>query len=183
MKKFLKVLLFLIVILSIGFVYYSKVYKIKNDIEVVKNGLIKLMNRSTVIIKDIDVKEELNIDNKKYVFFIINNKLGDAELTKGINNKYKINTVGYGSGSLRDEISKTNKGKYLILKGKNVDNKIAYIKLLLGDNEYKINIPEKEYYMVYCSVPNETERTFLDINNVKFYNESDNDITDDILKN
>ena len=175
--------MFLIVILSIGFVYYSKVYKIKNDIEVVKNGLIKLMNRSTVIIKDIDVKEELNIDNKKYVFFIINNKLGDAELTKGINNKYKINTVGYGSGSLRDEISKTNKGKYLILKGKNVDNKIAYIKLLLDDNEYKINIPEKEYYMVYCSVPNETERTFLDINNVKFYNESDNDITDDILKN
>lgn len=36
--------------------------------------------------------------------------------------------------------------------------------------------------MVYCSVPAETERTFLDINNVKFYNNSDNDITDDILK-
>jgi len=80
MKKFLKVLLFLIVILSIGFVYYSKVYKIKND------------------------------------------------------------------------------------------------------KEYKISVPEKEYYMVYCSVPNETESTFLDINNVKFYNKSDNDITDDILK-
>jgi hypothetical protein len=52
----------------------------------------------------------------------------------------------------------------------------------LDDKEYRISVPEKEYYMVYCSVPNETESTFLDINNVKFYNKSDNDITDDILK-
>lgn len=182
MRKLLKVLLLLIVILSIGFVYYSKVYKIKNDIEVVKNSLMKFVNRPTIITKDIDIKEELNIDNKKYVFFLINNKLGDAELTKGINNKYKINTVGYGSGSLRHEITKTNKGKYLILKGKNLDNKIAYIKAVLDDKEYRISIPKKEYYMVYCSVPAETERTFLDINNVKLYNMSDNDITDDILK-
>lgn len=87
---------------------------------------------------------------KKYDFFLINNKLSDAELTKGINNKYKINRVGYGSGSLRDEISKTNKGKYLILKGKNPDNKIAYIKVLLDDKEYRVSVTEKAYYMVYC---------------------------------
>lgn len=182
MRKLLKVLLFLIIILCVGFVYYSKIYTIKNDIEIVKNSLIKFINRSTVITKDIDIKEELNIDNKKYVFFVINNKLGNAELTKGINNKYKINSTGYASGSFRDEISKTNKGKYLILRGKNLDNKIAYIKVVLDDKEYKISIPQKEYYMVYCSVPTETERIFLDINNLKFYNKNDNDITENILK-
>ena len=183
MRKLWKPLLFIIIIFSVGFGYYSKKYSIKNDIQVIKNQLIQFINRPTATINDIDIKQELNIDNKKYVFFVINNELGDAELTKGINNKYKIESTSYGSGSLRDEIVKTNKGKYLILKGKNLDNKISYVKVLLNNKEYKITIPQKEYYMVYCSVPTETEGTFLDINNINFYNRNNTDITFDVLSN
>lgn len=183
MMKFFKSLLFVIVIICIGIAYYSKTYAIKSDKEVIKNHLIQFINRPTVIANSIDIKQELNIDNKKFVFFVINDTLGDAELTKGINNKYKIDTTGYGSGSFRDEIIKTNKGKYLILKGKNYDNKIAYVRVLLENKEYKITIPQQGYYMVYCSVPSETERTFLDINSIKFYNKNDADISAEIIKN
>lgn len=183
MRKLFKFLLFVIVIVCIGFAYYSKTYAIKNDKEVIKNRLIQFINRSTVIANNIDIKQELNIDNKKFVFFVINDTLGDSELTKGINNKYKINTTGYGGGPFRDEIIKTNRGKYLILKGKNFDNKISYVRVLLENKEYKINIPKQEYYMVYCSVPSETQMTFLDINRIKFYNKNDADITVEIFKN
>lgn len=37
--------------------------------------------------------------------------------------------------------------------------------------------------MAYCSVPSETERTFLDINSIKFYNKNDADITVEIFNN
>lgn len=183
MKKLLKPLLFVIAIFCIGTAYYLKTYEINDDLEIVKSRLIQFINRPSVIIKDIDIKQELNIDNKKYVLFVIDEKLGNAELTKGINNKYKIDSTGYGNGSFRDEINRTNKGKYLILEGKNLDNKIAYVKVFLENKEYKIDIPQKEYYMVYCSVPTETERMFLDSNNIKFYNKNDIDITVEVFKN
>lgn len=183
MRRLFKSLLFVIVIVFIGFAYCSKTYAIKNDKEVIKNRLIQFINRPTVIANNIDINQELNIDNKKFVSFIINDTLGDAKLTKGINNKYKIDTAGYGGTSFRGEIIKTNKGKYLILKGKNYDNKISYVRVLLENKEYKINIPKQEYYMVYCSVPSETEMTSLDINSIKFYNENEADITVEIFKN
>ena len=183
MKKLFKPLLLVIVFVSIGFAYYSKTYAVENDKEVIKNRLIQFINRPTVIVNNIDIKHELNIDNKKFVFFVINDTLGDAELTKGINNKYRIDTTGYANGSFRDEIVKTNKGKYLVLNGKNYDNKISYVRVLLENKEYKITIPKQEYYMVYCSVPSETERTFLDINSIRFYNENDTDITVEIFNN
>lgn len=46
----------------------------------------------------------------------------------------------------------------------------------------KITIPKKEYYMVYCSVPTETERTVLGINNIKFYNKNNVDTTVEVFK-
>lgn len=185
MRKLLKPLLFAIVIFCIGFGYYSKTYPIKNDMQVIKDRIIKFINRPTPYINDIDIKQELNLDNKKYIFFLINDQfndqLGGAELTKGINNKYKIESTEWASGSLRDEIVKTNKGKYLILKGKNLDNRISYVKISLDNKEYTINIPQKEYYMVYCSVPLETEETFLDFNSIKFYDNNNTDITLDVF--
>lgn len=182
-RKLFKSLLFVIIIVYIAFAYYSLTYAIKNDKQVIKNHLIQFINRPTVITDNIDIKQEVNIDNKKYIFFVIDDKLGGAELTKGINNKYKIDSTVYGSGSFRYEISKTNKGKYLILKGKNYDNKIAYVKVLLENKEYKITIPEQQYYMVYCSINTETELAFLDINSIKFYNENDADISVELFNN
>lgn len=182
MRKLLFVLLSGLIVACIGFVLYSAKYTVINDKKQLEDNIIRFINRPSVVANNIDIKQELNLDNKKYVLFVINNSLGEAELTKGFNNKYKIETTGYGSGFYRDEINKTNRGKYLIISGKNYENKIAYIKILLDDKEYKISIPKQEYFIVNCAVPIETQQEFVGGNSIKFYNNNDIDITEEMSK-
>lgn len=171
-----------IIVICIGVALYSKAYAITNNKTQLMDNILRFINRPTVVANNIDIKQELNIDNKKYVLFIINKNLGEAELTKGFNNKYKIETAGYGSGFYRDEINKTNRGKYLIISGKNYENKISYIKILLDGKEYKISIPKQEYFIVNCAVPIKTQQEFVGGNSIKFYNNNDIDITEEMSK-
>ena len=45
-------------------------------------------------------------------------------------------------------IIETNKGKYLIIRGRNFDNKIDYLKAVVEGKEYKINVPKQEFYNI-----------------------------------
>lgn len=182
MKKVVLVLLCILVTIGIALVSYTKRYAIKDNEKQLENNVMQFINRTSVVASNINIKKELNLDNKKYILFSNNNTLGDAELIKGLNNKYKIKSTGIGSGYFRDKIVKTNKGKYLILKGKNIGLKIAYAKVILDNKEYKISIPQEEYFMVYCPVPIETKETYIEINNLKLYNKQDVDITNEMFK-
>lgn len=182
MKKLLFVLLSGLIVVCIGFVLYSEKYTVINDKKQLEDNIIRFINRPSIVANNIDIKQELNLDNKKYVLFVINNSLGKAELTKGFNNKYKIETTEYGSVFYTDEINRTNKGKYFIILGKNYEDKIAYIKILLDAKEYKISIPKQEYFIVNCAVPIETQQEFVGGNSIKFYSNNDIDITEDMSK-
>ncbi len=182
MKKLFSTLSYFLIIACIVFISYSTTYRITDNKKQLENNILQFINRPTVIYNNIDIKQELNLDNKKYILFVINNTLGGAELTKGLNNKYKIEFIRHGSSYFRHEINKTNKGKYLIIKGKNYDLKIAYAKALLDNKEYKISIPQQEYFMVYCPVPIETQRVNLAYNYIKLFNKNDVDITDEMFK-
>lgn len=181
MKKMFFALLCVLVIIIAGFISYSGKYTITNDKKQLGRNILEFINRQKLISNEIDIKEELTLDNKKFVLFIISDGFGHAELTKGFNNKYKIESATYGNSFFRNEINKTNEGRYIILTGKSHNLKIAYVKVLLDNKEYKISIPEQEYYMAYCKVPIETEWAFLEFDNVKFYNKDNVDITDDIF--
>lgn len=182
MKKNAFVLLSIIAIVCISFISYSRIYKISDNKKQLEYNIKQFINRPTVIYNNIDSKHELNIDNKKYIFLSIDNILGDAELTKGINNKYKIESVKIGSGYFSEEIYKTNKGKYLIMKGKNLDMKIAYAKEIVDNKEYKISIPQQEYFLAYCEVPIGTQLEYPNMNDLKLYNKNDVDITNEMMK-
>ena len=168
----------------VGIVFsYSRLYTLTDNKTQLKDNILQFSNRPSTIYNNIDIKQELNLDNKKYILYIIDNTLGYAELTKGLNNKYKIETTGSGSSYFFiPEIYKTNKGKYLILKGKNPDMKIVYTKVTLENKEYKISIPKQAYFMVYCAVPIKTQIVYPDTNNLKLYNKNDVDITNEIMK-
>jgi hypothetical protein len=181
MRKLWLALLSIVIVICIGFILYSRTYTITDSKIQLTDNILRFFNRPTIIANNIDIKQEVNLDNKKYVIFIVNNRLGDAELTKGLNNKYKIESTGDSSSYFRDEIKKTNKGKYLILQGKNLDNKIAYCKVMLDNKEYKIIISQQEYFMVYCEVPIETQSQFPDANDIKLYSSNDADITNDMF--
>ncbi|MBU3172929.1 hypothetical protein [Clostridium estertheticum] len=178
MKKKTFFLLSIVAIVCISLILYSRIYTITEDRGQLESKIIQFINRPIITVKKIDIKQELNIDNKKYIIFIDNNNtLGNAELTKGLNNKYKIESTGGGNSCFYEEIYKTNKGKYLIMKGKNPDIKISYVKETVDNKEYKISIPSQEFYMAYCAVPNGTQSVYSDPNKIKFYNKNGRDIT------
>ncbi|MGH4119356.1 hypothetical protein [Clostridium sp.] len=66
--------------------------------------------------------------------------------------------------------------------GKNPNMKIAYTKVTLENKEYKISIPQQEYFIAYCTVPNETQSIYPETRNIKFYDKNDIDITDETFK-
>lgn len=59
--------------------------------------------------------------------------------------------------------------------------KIAYMKILLDNKEYKISIPQQEYFLAYCEVPVEIQIEYPNFDNIKLYNKNDVDITNEIL--
>lgn len=181
MKKLLFTLLVIIIISCLGFTLYLRPYNITENKNQLEENILQFINRPMAYYKNIHIKQELIINNKKYVLFTMDEYIGFSELTKGINNKYKIETVEYSSNLFKDEIIKANKEKYILMRGKNSGNKIAYAKVMLDGIEYKINIPQ-DYYIVYCKVPVDTQQTWIDIENIKLFDINDVDITSEMFE-
>ena len=174
MKKLFFTILFMIIIVFIVFISYLKTYTVTENKKQLEDSVKQCADTTALPSDSIDIKQQLNLDNKKYIIFTVNNNLfGDAEFTKGFNNKYKIERTGWNNNYFKYGIYKTNKGKYLILKGDNYDMKISYAKVLLNNKEYKINIPQQEYYIAYCEVPYEAKSNHPHINNIKMYDAND----------
>ena len=77
-----------------------------------------------------------------------------------------------------DKIVTTNKGKYIFLIGKNIDEKIQYSEVELEFNKYKIKIPPQEYFMVNCKINGDTQTNLIDLNKIKYFDENGKDISD-----
>lgn len=182
MKKKIYYILIILVLIYGGFSLYSRPYTIAEDKKQLEENIVKFINRPIVITDKVEIKQELNLHNKKFVLFLYNNKLANVELIKGLNNKYKIEKAELTDKYFYDEIRTTSDGKYLILKGENYNSKIAYVRVLLDNNEYKIDIPQQAYFITYCKVPMETEKTFIGAGNLKIYNNEDIDITNEMKK-
>lgn len=182
MKKKIYYTLVILVLIYGGFSLYYRPYTIADNKMQLEESIVKIINRPVVITDKVEIKQELNLHNKKFVLFSYGNKLANVELIKGINNKYKIEGVELNDNYFQDDIRTTSDGKYLILEGKNYNSKIAYVRVLLDSNEYKINIPQQEYFITYCKVPMGTERTFIGVGNLKIYNSQDVDITEEMNK-
>jgi|GEM_PF-1342684 hypothetical protein len=176
-----KVIFTLFVIIAISALLHPISYyigfTISDNTDQLQESITSFIDRPSKTGINVDIKQSVKIDNKKYALFIRNDSMGLAVLTKGFNHKYKIYSAEYGgSGFFRGYIYKTNKAKYLVVYGSNKNLKINYVKVSLEGKEYKINVPKQEYYIVYCKVPDETKNKFPDIYSYKFYDANDVEI-------
>ncbi|BCN32240.1 hypothetical protein [Anaeromicropila herbilytica] len=193
MKRFrnivfgLIIFIFTIIIFNrVEYSYKTSSYKIIPKKSILAKAIIQKMNykEDTPVTKYINIKQEKDIDNKKYILFVFgdNKELaGSAEFTKGINNKYKIEWVSHGTSIDGNEIIKTNKGKYILLTYKNLHKKVQYAKVLLNNKEFKVEFPKEEYVITFHKVPDSTQDHYIDINNIKFYTSDNVDITQEFL--
>lgn len=158
---------------------YLNSYNIPDKIPQLEKSIKTFINTFN---STLEIKYQLDLDNKKYILFLNNDSLGYSELTKGFNNKYKIETVTCCNILLRGDVCKTNKGKYIVLKGKNTNNEISYIKLYLNNTEYLITIPSnQEYFISYLKVPNSTDDVYIDFNKINIFNKNNINITKSFL--
>ncbi|EGW40328.1 hypothetical protein [Desulfosporosinus sp. OT] len=169
-------------ILLIGFliivINYNCIYSIgNNNMEYNIKGFI---NRPKVITNNIYIKQTIDIENRRYVLFTFNDYLGNAELVRGLNGKYKIESTISGSNLFEYRVREINKSKYFVVAGKNFDLKIDYAKVSLDNNEYKIIIPCQEYFIAYCAVSNNTLNIFPVDSGLKLFEKNNIEITNDI---
>lgn len=159
---------------------YQLKYSVNDSKDNIENKIAIFLNNSKFQnVNKLNIAKECNIDTKKYVLFILNNKLAYAELRKGINSKYKILSVTADINMLRCEIIKTNKSKYLLVIGKNDNLKIDYIKAKVGVDEYKVIIPKEPYFISSCPVSSWASLG-EDPNTVRIIDKKGNDITGEI---
>jgi hypothetical protein len=189
MHKLKIVLLILFSILCIliisGILFYYHIdttYTVEPDKSQFEDAILNRINKPSTVTNNIEIKQELTLDNKKYFIVSFGDTEGRAELTKGLNKKYKMGWVGYGSSLFRCDIWETNKGKYIILFCKN-KNEIQYAKVVLNGQEYKIDIPQNEYVIAYCKVPDSSKVGLITLDDINFYNSSNIDITEQVVFN
>ncbi|MFT8316365.1 MAG: hypothetical protein ABF633_19240 [Clostridium sp.] len=197
MKKLSKKLFIIapciIIFFIMGYVViYNSTYSIAdNNKAEIQNALMQFINRpkGVVYTKNLQVEQAVDIDNKKYVIYMNTNAignfkfLGDGELIKGKNNKYKVDLASWGGQStyLQNKIVETDKGNYLIVYGENYNKRISYATVkLMNDRDYYVKIPNEEYFIAYCSVPKEVKAEFPYGKEMKLYDKDNKDITKEI---
>lgn len=141
-----------IFIIFIGFIIYNQVSYTVNSNNIEKQ-ITAFINKKDIQNQKISIQRECSIDSRKFVLFTINEQLEYAELKKGLNSKYKIINITSGFNLFRYDVIKTNKSKYLIMLGKNVDMQIDHIKAKVANEVYKISIPKENYFISYCKIP------------------------------
>ncbi|MFT8316363.1 MAG: hypothetical protein ABF633_19230 [Clostridium sp.] len=188
-KKLFIIVPCIIILCIIGyFIIYNNTYTIADNKVEIQNALMRFINKPTVITKEIVIKQSVDIDNKKYVLLINTNSINnyqyfdDAELTRGISKRYRIEQIGMsGSRNFAYEVITTNKGKYFIIMGENPDVKISNVKIKLDNKYYNIKIPKQRYFIAYEPVSKNTKSMFPEFNSLRFYDKNNKDITEEMF--
>lgn len=165
------------VIIILIFSAYSITYKIVDNKIEIEDNILKFINKPTQRYDYVDIKQDINIDNKKYILYTTTGKIGFAELVKGPNNKYKIAYTEHNNNFINEKVIETNRGKYIVLIGKNPDKEIEYSEVILEFNNYEIKIPDEEYFIVSSKIKDDTQSILIDPNNVKLFDTNGTDIS------
>lgn len=181
MKK-LYIILSCILLIGFGVFIYSSSYTINDNEVVLKGELEKFINRGSSVTKSVDIKKILDIENRRYVLFEVNNELGEAELGRGFNGKYKILSTGYGTKHFRYSIKDIRNSKYFIVLGENYDMKISYINISIDENQYKMDVPQEDYFIVFHEVPKDTVEQIPSYSDFRLYDTNNIDISDEIYE-
>lgn len=146
------------------------------------------LSSSEYIVKNsINVGKTITIDNVKFILFSYRipkvkfKFAGYAILKKGINNKYKIESFGYGTNLNDDCIIKIGKENHLILYGMNYKGEIAKIVGKYDNRNYEVNINRgDEFYLKDFKLNEMIENTNSISMNWTLYDNNLNDITNQI---
>ena len=170
----------IIIVLCIGFsLFYINQYSINNDERSIQSSLKEWLNRASEEELDPNVLETVQLDDTSSyitIFQLENGNHGYSHLIKGINSKFKIQHSGHGTGLVSYQVIDTNKGKYMILYGRNPNLNIDHISLksIHEDFGFDADVSKNEIFVRYEDVPSDFKNPFPA--NLTFYDKNNNEI-------
>lgn len=175
----LKGIALLVVIL--GIMYYSK-YSIGDSLNHIENSINQEVNKGFLEdVHDVEIMHGVDVEDKKYVCGLIDDNFAIAELTKGKNNFYSIDKLSYGTSFLEINTYTKDNENYLIAQCINSEFEISYITINVNDETYRIDLQRNgQYYGGYCKIKDEIKDKYNEISDVRFFDDNDLDITEEI---
>lgn len=162
--------------------------EIKNLISEKKDKWRLLNNIS---LDEISIERSITKGNKRLVIFSISNSnssknyivnIGHVTFKKGINNKYKVEQMGFSTNLHDNVIFTANNSKFIVLFGHNYKKKISKVIATVKNRDYKLNIGKEDIFVKLFPFDNLKEDTNSVFAEWKLYDKSDNDITNAISK-
>lgn len=174
MKKCYSELLIILTIILCIMSGCNSDYTLGDDEHELQENIKSFLSRGSVVaIDSVEIKDIIAMDNMKFIFAIINDDMGLVELKQGFNDKYKIDFISYGSDPFLGRIYETDKSKYVVVYGRNDNMEMDYINVTFDDYEYKLNLPEEQFYLVYCEISSEISVTSPEYMVYEFFNQDD----------
>lgn len=128
---------------------------------------------------DILLYNGISLGSKEYYLIEIGEDLGYVSLEKGLFGRYKINCIGYGGGNFREGIVESDGKKYLLFAGRDISAQISRITVSINGVNYDLFTQDsQEHFLVYTEVDYRIEDTHVSRDDIIFYNESGENITE-----
>ncbi|WIV11854.1 hypothetical protein [Proteiniborus sp. MB09-C3] len=175
MYKFIKKIIIILTILLGLFLICLLNYPLNDDIKITETTLRKYTS-----IADLNIQTFCDVDSLRFILFTYDNdnKLGRADLKKGIINHYKIVKVKSWDSLAFDLHDFENNGtRYILVSGKNHQKKISYVQIALDNKKYNKPIDQNSYFTSLFIVSEDTKS----LPRVYFLDTSYKDITVDYL--
>lgn len=178
-KRYIAVtLIFVVICVAIGY-HFS--YPIKLNRVTLPKHITDYYNQGHSVEHSpaIVLYDSIGIGNKEYNLIEIGDSLGYVTLKEGLTGRHKIVRIGYGSGNFWDGIIKSGEKRYLLFGGRDITKQISIIRILIDGSNYDLHIQNPTGYFLLCTeIDNRIEDKHVDRNNIIFYNEKGEDITE-----
>jgi hypothetical protein len=155
-------------------------FVVMNNITDIKKGIEGHINRGGTKGIEVLLKNECSIDNILIVSYSVNNGMNGYSILKKIeDDSYNILTTGYGTNTIEFPVITTNKGKYLVVIGKEYNKKIQYVKVELENKNYIFEVAGESNFIQYYRVTGETTSSYGSY--FWLFDKNNNNITGEII--
>jgi hypothetical protein len=181
--KSTRVVILMIILIFINTILVSCTSKyefvVMNNITDIKKGIEGHINRGGTKGIEVLLKNKCSIDNILIVSYSVNNGMNGYSVLKKIeDDSYNILTTGYGTNTIEFPVITTNKGKYLVVIGKEYNKKIQYVKVELENKKYIFETSGESNFIQYYMVKSETTSSYG--SNFWLFDNANNNITGEI---
>ena len=125
----------------------------------------------------ITVYDVVELGNRAWCLMEWGEELGYVSLEKGLNGRYRINHLAWGSGNFREGIVEIDGTKYLLFGGRDITGQIARISVTIDHAPYEFTLPAgTTHFLRYTEVDSRVTDRHIDRGQVRLYNAAGEDI-------